>query len=118
ESCLFTIGIGSGLSSHFMREAARLGSGTFTYIGSPAEVQDKMVTLFRKLESPALTDVQLELPGAGDADVLPARAPDLYLGEPVMVTLRTQLPPSRALLRGRLGSAALQQEIARQASDG
>src|SRR5262249_19449904 len=118
ESRLFTIGIGSAPNSHFMREAARLGRGTFTYIGSPAEVQDKMVTLFRKLESPSLTDVQLALPGAGDADVLPARIPDLYLGEPVMVTLRTQLPPSRALLRGRLGSAALQQEIARQASDG
>src|SRR5262245_5726714 len=118
ESRLFTIGIGSAPNSHAMREAARLVRGTFTYIGSPAEVRDKMVTLFRKLESPALTDVQLELPGAGDADILPARIPDLYLGEPVMVTLRTQLPPSRVVLRGRLGSADWEQEIALQSSDG
>src|SRR5947199_7326170 len=101
-----------------MREAARLGRGAFTYIGSPGEVQDKMLTLFRKLESPAITDLHLELPGAGEADVLPARIPDLYLGEPVMVTLRTERPPSRAVLRGRAGSVNWEQEVVLQQSDG
>ena len=111
SSRLFTIGIGSAPNSHFMREAARLGRGSFTYIGSPAEVQQKMVALFRKLESPALTDVQLELPGAGDAEVLPSPIPDLYLGEPVVVTLRTRLEPSRAVLRGRFGSTPWEHEL-------
>ena len=46
DSRLFTIGIGSAPNSHFMREAARLGRGTFTYIGSTAEVKDRMVALF------------------------------------------------------------------------
>ena len=118
DSRLFTIGIGSAPNSHFMREAARLGRGTFTYIGSPGEVQDKMLTLFRKLESPAITDLHLELPGAGEADVLPARIPDLYLGEPVMLTLRTERPPSRAVLRGQVGSVNWEQEVALQQSDG
>ena len=58
DSRLFTIGIGSAPNSHFMREAARLGRGTFTYIGSPTEVQQKMTALFHKLESPVLADVQ------------------------------------------------------------
>ena len=118
DSRLFTIGIGSAPNSHFMREAARLGRGTFTYIGSPGEVQDKMLTLFRKLESPAITDLHLELPGAGEASILPARIPDLYLGEPVMVTLRTELPSSRAVLRGRVGSVNWEQEVALQQTDG
>src|SRR5262249_3097241 len=118
ESRLFTIGIGSAPNSHFMREAARLGRGTFTYIGSPAEVQGRMLTLFRKLESPAITDLHLDPPGAGDADILPARIPDLYLGEPLMVTLRTQRPPSRAVLRGRIGSVNWEQDVALQQTDG
>jgi Ca-activated chloride channel family protein len=59
DSRLFTIGIGSAPNSHFMREAARLGRGTFTFIGNPNEVQDKMLALFQKLESPALTDLGL-----------------------------------------------------------
>jgi Ca-activated chloride channel homolog len=111
DSRLFTIGIGSAPNSHFMREAARAGRGTFTYIGSPTEVQQRMGELFRKLESPALADLKLELPGAGPVDILPALLPDLYLGEPVVVALRTTLPPTRAVLRGRLGSTAWETEV-------
>ena len=101
DSRLFTIGIGSAPNSHFMREAARLGRGTFTYIGSIAEVKDKMVALFAKLEAPALTDVEIE-PIAG-AEIVPERIPDVYLGEPITVALRAPALPSRVVLRGRLG---------------
>jgi len=101
DSRLFTIGIGSAPNSHFMREAARVGRGTFTYIGSINEVKEKMVTLFAKLEAPALTDVEIE-PVAG-AEIVPERIPDVYLGEPITVALRAPALPSRVVLRGRLG---------------
>jgi Ca-activated chloride channel family protein len=108
---LFTVGIGSAPNSHLMREAARVGRGTFTYIGSPTEVQAKMVALFQKLESPALTDLQLQIPGTTDADILPDVIPDLYLGEPVMVALRTRTLPARVVLRGRAGLDAWEREL-------
>jgi Ca-activated chloride channel family protein len=111
DSRLFTVGIGSAPNSHFMREAARAGRGTFTYIGSTTEVQQKMTELFGKLESPALVDLRLELPGAGDAEILPLPLPDLYAGEPVVVALRTKVPPTRAVLRGRRGSRAWESEV-------
>ena len=38
DSRLFTVGIGSAPNSHFMRKAAELGRGTFTYIGRVDEV--------------------------------------------------------------------------------
>src|SRR5439155_15825944 len=79
QSRLFTVGIGSAPNSHFMREAARSGRGTFTYIGSPTEVQAKMTALFVKLESPALTDVELDWPDAAPPELFPGRIPDLYL---------------------------------------
>jgi len=101
DSRLFTIGIGSAPNSHFMREAARLGRGTFTYIGSINEVREKMVALFAKLESPALTDVEIE-PVAG-AEIVPERIPDVYLGEPITVAMRAPALPSQVVLRGRLG---------------
>ncbi len=109
DSRLFTIGIGSAPNSHFMREAARLGRGTFTYIGSVAEVKDKMVALFAKLESPALTDVEIE-PVAG-AEIVPERIPDVYLGEPITVALRALALPSRVVLRGRLGIEVWEREL-------
>ena len=108
---LFTIGIGSAPNSHFMREAARLGRGTFTYIGSPAEVQEKMVALFRKVEAPAVADITLELAGAADAELLPVPIPDLYQGEPVVVALRARTLPAHVVVRGRTGSTAWTREV-------
>ena len=90
-SRLFTIGIGSAPNSHFMREAARLGRGTFTYIGSPAEVKEKMTALFRKLESPVLADVAARAARAARRrDRARAPIPDLYVGEPIVVAVRAQ----------------------------
>jgi len=111
DSRLFTIGIGSAPNSHFMREAARLGRGTFTYIGSPREVQAKMLALFGKLEAPALADVRLELPGVSDAEILPSPMPDLYLGEPLVVVLRARTLPSSAVLHGTLGGAPWRHDV-------
>ncbi len=111
DSRLFTVGIGSAPNGHFMREAARYGRGTFTSIGSVTEVQAKMDALFRKVESPALTDLRLELEGGGAVEMLPERLPDLYAGEPVVVTFKASELPSRAVLHGRLGEAEWQQEL-------
>jgi Ca-activated chloride channel family protein len=38
-----------------------MGRGTFTYIGSVGQVQEKMLTLFTKLQHPAITDIELQL---------------------------------------------------------
>ena len=90
ESRLFTIGIGSAPNSYFMRKAAQLGRGTFTYIAKLAEVGKRMEALFRKLERPALTGVAAAWPGSAglDAESYPTPVPDLYDGEPVVFTTR------------------------------
>lgn len=87
RSRLFTVGIGSAPNSHFMSKAAQFGRGTYTYIGSPNEVAEKMGELFRKLENPMLSDI---IASWGDASVeaWPERVPDLYLGEPVVLLAR------------------------------
>lgn len=84
---LFTIGIGSAPNSHFMTKAAQLGRGTFTYIGRIAEVQEKMTALLAKLESPVLTGLELAWPAGVEAEFWPARLPDLYAGEPLVVAV-------------------------------
>jgi Ca-activated chloride channel family protein len=81
------------------------------------EVKEKMVALFGKLESPALTDVRLELAGGSAVDTVPARIPDVYLGEPVTVALRAGTLPPRVVLRGQLGPDRWERELALQAAD-
>ncbi|HEX4943202.1 MAG TPA: marine proteobacterial sortase target protein, partial [Usitatibacteraceae bacterium] len=82
---LFTVGIGSAPNSHFMTKAAQFGRGTFTYIGDLREVQEKMAKLFAKIESPVLKDVSIRWPDGTPVETFPARVPDLYLGEPIVV---------------------------------
>ena len=118
ERRLFTIGIGSAPNSYFMRKAAELGRGSFTYIGDVAQVGARMGALLDKLARPALTGVTLAWP-----DDLPARAerypdpvPDLYAGEPVSFSAKL---PGLALdqlsgtltLRGRRGGAAWERRL-------
>jgi len=103
RSRLFTVGIGSAPNSHFMSSAARFGRGTFTYVGGVNEVEEKMTSLFTKLESPVLTNVSVRIDDA-PAEVWPARVPDLYAGEPVIMVARLSRQGGRAVVTGSAGT--------------
>ncbi|MDQ6801287.1 MAG: marine proteobacterial sortase target protein [Acidobacteriota bacterium] len=103
RSRLFTVGIGAAPNSHFMRDAARFGRGTFTYIGSPNEMQEKMTALFEKLESPVLTTVELRFDDPA-VEMWPQRIPDLYAGEPVVVAVKFSKPAGRVIASAKRGS--------------
>ncbi len=101
RSRLFPVGIGSAPNGYFLERAARFGRGTPTFIATPPEVQTKMHELFARLESPVLTDVEVLW---GDAvEMWPERVPDLYLGEPVVVTARVPRFVGDVVVRGRRG---------------
>ncbi|GLK57587.1 marine proteobacterial sortase target protein [Methylopila capsulata] len=102
RSRLFMVGIGSAPNSHLMSRAAELGRGTFTHIGSAAQVEENMRALFGKLESPAVTNLSLAIPG-GAADMTPAIVPDLYRGEPLVVALRLPRAEGAVEIRGTIG---------------
>ena len=93
---LFTVGIGSAPNSLFMRKAAEAGRGSYTFISALHEVSEKMEALFRKLEHPQVTDINLHWPSGVIVDSYPATVPDLYLGEPVSVKVQA----SNAFRRG------------------
>ena len=101
NSRLFTIGIGSAPNSYFMSEAASIGRGTFTYIGKIEEVKEKMTQLFYKLNHPVLSDVELIWENDRDVDYWPNPIHDLYIGEPLIVSLKIPVDQKTLLLRGK-----------------
>jgi len=107
---LFTVGIGSAPNGYFMTEAARFGRGTYTYIGDPREVADKMTALFDKIAHPALTDIEVRLPVP--AERVPDPIADLYLGEPVVALIKTEEPLTEAEVEGNLGDFAWRTKVA------
>lgn len=91
---LFTVGIGNAPNAYFMSEAATAGKGTFTFIGDISMVKPKMQSLLEKLKRPALTDIKLNIKDAQQAfgfEVYPSIIPDLYAGEPLVISYRREL---------------------------
>jgi len=105
RSRLFTIGIGSAPNSYLMEHVARLGRGTFTHIGSQQEVGPRVGELLAKLESPVLTD--LVATHDAELETWPNPVPDLYAGEPIVLTAVSGSGGLGGTLRldGRAGAA-------------
>lgn len=104
NSRLFTVGIGSAPNSYFMSEAASLGRGTYTYIGDIQEVKQKMSALLQKLSHPVLSD--LELAWENDSkiskiDFWPNPIQDLYIGEPLIVSLKLPKEQIQSSITGK-----------------
>jgi Ca-activated chloride channel family protein len=96
---LFTVGIGSAPNSYFMRKAAQFGRGTFSFIGNATEVAGRMDELFTRIETPMLQNVSVALPDPG-AIVSPDPVPDLYAGEPIIVTAKLRRRGGSMILSG------------------
>lgn len=112
DSRLFTVGIGSAPNSYFMTKAARMGRGTFTYIGKIEEVKEKMTTLFGKLESPVLKNVRIDWPAGVKVEAWPQRLPDLYLGEPLVVSAALDRVAGNLKVSGMLGDSPWETSVA------
>jgi Ca-activated chloride channel family protein len=112
ESRLFTVGIGAAPNSHFMRNAARFGRGTFTYIGDVQQVQERMSELFAKLDAPVMTAISVHSNDA-TAESWPERIPDLYRGEPLVVAMRVSAAAANAkiTLHGSIGDEQWSKEL-------
>ncbi|GAA66883.1 marine proteobacterial sortase target protein [Pseudoalteromonas sp. BSi20429] len=115
DSRLFTVGIGGAPNSFFMRRAADVGKGSFTFIGSTNEVQPKMQQLFDKLAHPAITNLALSDESGNSLDFWPSPLPDLYFGEPIMVAIKLNNAKS-VVLAGQTAQGPLSIKLSTQNS--
>jgi Ca-activated chloride channel homolog len=111
NSRLFTVGIGSAPNSHFMNRAAKYGRGTHSYIGSQAEVRDKMQALFNKLAHPVLTDIKIDIAGNSGVEIWPQSIPDLYMAEPLLLVMKAKSLPAEMTVKGGFGQQDWQQTL-------
>jgi Ca-activated chloride channel family protein len=104
ERRLYTIAIGPAPNAWFIRKAAQFGRGTATFIADTREVKERMTALFEKLERPAITDLALTWPVG--AEVYPRDLPDLYDGQPIVVSASFAGDPQTLSIVGRRGKSA------------
>ncbi len=122
---LHTIGIGSAPNGYFMSEAAKVGRGTYRYIGSINEVNDQMTQLFSQISKPLMHNIELTWPIA-DVEMFPNKIPDLYAGQPLLISARwlkkqnkghnnqnnNQQPNQLIQITGQLADKSWQEKIA------
>ena len=111
HSRLFTVGIGSAPNSFFMRKAAQFGRGSFTYIGNVNEVEETMSGLFSKLDNPVMSDITVNWTQGIDAEIYPQNFPDLYHGEPLIITARTAELNGVVSVKGQIAGKQWQRDI-------
>ncbi|MGY5805568.1 marine proteobacterial sortase target protein [Rhizobium sp. LEGMi12c] len=102
RSRIFMVGIGSAPNTYLMSRAAELGRGSFTHIGSVAEVNERMRALFDKLENPAVTDVAASF-SEKNVSLSPNQLPDIYHGEPLVLAARMGKAAGTLTVSGKIG---------------
>ena len=111
NSRLFTVGIGSAPNSYFMRKAAEIGRGSFTYVGALDEVEHKMSALFTQLESPLLRNIKLQWSDDISPQMFPSVIPDLYVGEPLLLKVKMHQLKASVVISGMLNNRRWQRTI-------
>lgn len=101
RSRLYMVGIGSAPNTFLMTHASEIGRGAYTHIGSVEQVEQRMRTLFDKLENPIVTNLAASY--SREMDATPALLPDLYRGEPVVLAAKLAAADGTLEIRGRIG---------------
>jgi Ca-activated chloride channel homolog len=104
---LFPIAIGPEPKGALLRQLATLGRGSFTQITDTAKVASEMAALFSQLDAPMLQQIEVRWNDPA-AEAWPARAPDLYLGEPLVLTARSRSAAGPVSVSGVRDGAAWQ----------
>src|SRR5262249_5388904 len=116
----FAFGVGSAPNRSLLEEMAAIGRGAAGYVRADEDATAAATAFVRRLARPILTDVTIDWNGLAVADVTPARVPDLYDGQPLVVLGRYDRPgagmvvvtgrrgggPRRFAARGRLPEKA------------
>ena len=108
---LFTIGIGSAPNSHLMTTLAEYGKGSYTFIGDILEVKDKMIDLFEKLESPAMTNININFPMDINAEQALGSISDLYKGEVITAVYKLNAMPNKLSISGDTANGVFTKDI-------
>ncbi|ABS28314.1 Vault protein inter-alpha-trypsin domain protein [Anaeromyxobacter sp. Fw109-5] len=103
---VFGFGIGSSVNRYLVEGVGRAGRGASEVVSLDEPPDAAVARLFARIDRPLLTDLEVGFEGAEVTDLLPARLPDLFAGQPLVVAARVRGGrPSHVILRGRLGEA-------------
>ncbi|HRX61925.1 MAG TPA: VIT domain-containing protein [Candidatus Competibacter sp.] len=123
DARLYAFGVGTGVNRYLLSEMGRVGRG-FTRYMDPTEDQEKVAgELADRLQSPVLTDIEIDWGGLEVSELSPNRLPDLFAGQSLRIQGRYGRPGKyeikvRGLVQGRPATLPLQIELPETSTEG
>jgi Ca-activated chloride channel family protein len=106
---IFSFGVGDSVNRYLLEALARVGRGVSTFITLDESTERAADELYRRIEHPALSDLQIDWGAMSVSDVQPQPLPDLLIGRPVVLTGRFKgQGPAKVRIRGRAGERPLE----------
>ena len=112
---LFDFGVGYDVDVHFLDRLAQANRGDSDYVRPEEDIEAKVSRFYKKVASPVLTDVHVEIGGAQTAELYPnpSELPDLFSGSQLLIAGRyTASGPVTARLTGNVGGRPVSYALA------
>jgi Ca-activated chloride channel family protein len=93
---IFTFGVGYDLNTYLLERIAAAGRGTVDYVEPGRSVEDAVGTMASRIRLPVLVDLSFAGSPVRVKDVQPAKLPDLYAGQDLVVFGRYESPGTNA----------------------
>ncbi len=82
---VFAFGVGYDVNTQLLDRLSAAGRGATQYVQTDGEVETALGTLITKISLPVLTDLEIADAPAGLREIYPARLPDLFAGEDLVI---------------------------------
>jgi len=86
---LYAVGVGSSVNRFLVERAAEIGRGRATIVTLSEDPTAAATTFATRIAKPVFTDVTVDWGGLEVRDVYPRHLPDLFAGQPLVVTGRS-----------------------------
>ncbi|HGY55636.1 MAG TPA: VWA domain-containing protein [Caldithrix abyssi] len=101
---IFSFGVGYDVNTFLLDKLSEDQHGTSAYVKPGENIETEISSLFAKISSPLLMDVQVHFSGGDVYDIYPKTLPDFFAGQRVLVFGRYRTPGAVTVtLQGRQG---------------
>jgi hypothetical protein len=112
---MFPLGVGSSVNRYLIDRLARVGRGAPAYVrqgASEKRVEEEVARFVERVRRATVVDLEVDWGGLPVKDVVPARLPDLFVGQPVVVHgVYDGAGEGEIVLRGRRGGRPWQRTV-------
>ena len=82
---IFGLGVGDAPNRYLLDGVSKMGRGAVSYVGNDEPAAATVARFYRRISSPALSDIEIDWGTLPVQDVVPERIPDLFVGQPLVL---------------------------------